>query len=125
MNDTEWTFNEKSPIYIQLTQKLQYSILNGRLLPGENLPSIRNMAAILCLNVNTVARSYRLLNQDGLIYTHRNKNYTVTSDSDFINQKRLQEVQLLCRNYIRAMSESGFSPEDILFFVQEYSRSKS
>ena len=121
MNYTEWNFDEKSPIYIQLAHKLKYDILSGRLLPGENIPSIRSMAAMLRLNVNTVARSYRLLNQDGLVYTHRNKNYNVTSDSVLVNQKRLQEVELLCRNYIRAMTELGFSLKDILSFVQEYS----
>lgn len=121
MNYTEWTFDEKSPIYIQLAHKLKYDILSGKLLPGENIPSIRSMAAMLRLNVNTVARSYRLLNQDGLVYTHRNKKYNVTSDSVLVNQKRLQEVELLCRNYIRAMTGLGFSLKDILSFVQEYS----
>lgn len=117
----EWTFDEKSPIYKQLAHRLKYGILSGRLLPGEDIPSIRSMADMLHLNVNTVARSYRLLNQAGLIYTQRNKNYNITSDSVLINQKRLQEVELLCRNYIRAMTELGFSLKDILSFVQEYS----
>lgn len=58
MNYTEWAFNEESPIYIQLAHKLRYGILSGRLLPGENIPSIRSMAAMLHLNDNTVARSY-------------------------------------------------------------------
>ena len=102
MNYIEWTFDEKSPIYKQLAHRLEYGILSVRLLPEEDIPSIRSMADMLHLNVNTVARSYRLLNQAGLIYTHSNKNYTVTSDNDFVNQKRLQEVRLLCRNYIKA-----------------------
>ena len=125
MNYIEWTFDEKSPIYKQLAHRLEYGILSGRLLPGEDIPSIRSMADMLHLNVNTVARSYRLLNQASLIYTHRNKNYTVTSDNDFVNQKRLQEVRLLYRNYIKAMSELGFSQEDILSFVQEHRRSEN
>ncbi len=124
MNYTAWTFDEKSPIYIQLAHKLRYSILGGRLLPRESIPSIRSMADMLHLNVNTVARSYRLLNQEGLINTHRNKSYTVTSGCNYVNQKRLQEMRLLCRNYIRVMSRLGFSQEDILLFVQEYRRSE-
>lgn len=125
MNYMEWTFDEKSPIYIQLAHKLKYGILSGKLLPGENIPPIRSMADMLHLNVNTVARSYRLLNLAGLIYTHRNKNYTVASDNDFVNQKRLQEVWLLYRNYIKAVSELGFSQADILSFVQEHRRSEN
>lgn len=123
MNYTEWAFNEESPIYIQLAHKLRYGILSGRLLPGENIPSIRSMAAMLHLNVNTVARSYRLINQDDLIFENRNKKYIVTLDSSLIERKRIQEVQILCHNYIRRMSELGFSKTDTLSFVQEYSRS--
>lgn len=125
MNYTEWTFNEESPIYIQLAHKFRYSILSGRLLPGENIPSIRSMADTLHLNVNTVARSYRLINQGGLISTNRNKRYIVTLDSTLVNRKRIQEVQLLCRNYIRVMGELGFSEADTLSFVQEYSCSEN
>ena len=43
MNYMEWTFDEKSPIYKQLAHRLKYGILSGRLLPGENIPSIRSM----------------------------------------------------------------------------------
>lgn len=123
MNYTEWTFNEKSPIYIQLAHKLRYSILSGRLTPGENILSINSMAAILHPNVNTVAKSYSLINQEGLIFANRNKKYIVTLDSVLVNQKRIQEVQLLCHNYIRAVRELGFSKTEILSFIQEYSRS--
>lgn len=125
MNYTEWTFNEESPIYIQLAHKLRYSILSGRLLPGENIPSIRSMADTLHLNVNTVARSYRLINQEGLISTNRNKKYIVTLDSVFVNRKRIQEARILCRNYIRAMSKLGFSKTDTLSFIQEYGCSEN
>lgn len=123
MNYTEWTFNEKSPIYIQLAHKLRYSILSGRLSPGENILSIHSMAAILHLNVNTVAKSYSLINQEGLIFANRNKKYIVTLDSVLVNQKRIQEVQWLCHNYIKAVRELGFSKTEILSFIQEYSRS--
>ena len=123
MNYTEWTFNEKSPIYTQLAHKLRYSILSGRLTPGENILSINSMAAILHLNVNTVAKSYSLINQEGLIFANQNKKYIVTLDSVLVNQKRIQEVQLLCHNYIRAVRELGFSKTEILSFIQEYSRS--
>ncbi len=70
MNYMEWTFDEKSPIYKQLAHRLKYGILSGRLLPGEDIPSIRSMADMLHLNVNTVARSYRLLNQAQKLYCH-------------------------------------------------------
>lgn len=125
MNYTEWTFNEKTPIYIQLAHKLRYSILSGKLSPGENIPSIRNMAAMLHLNSNTVARSYKLINQENLIFTSRSKNYTVTFDRVLVNQKLIQEIERLCHNYISVMIELGFSKKEILTFIQKYIRSES
>lgn len=119
MDYSEWTFNEKIPIYIQLCHKLRYSIFSGKLSPGENLPSIRNMAAMLRLNSSTVARSYKLINQEDLIFTNRSRNYTVTFDIVLVNQKRIQEARLLCNNFISAMTELGLSKKDILSFVQK------
>lgn len=125
MNYSEWTFNENSPIYIQLCHKLRYSILGGKLLPGETIPSVRNMATMLYLNVNTVAKTYRLINQDDLIFTQGKRNYCVTLDSTLIQKKRIQEIERLCHNYISVMAELGFSKKEILSFIQEYSRSEN
>lgn len=125
MDYSEWTFNKKIPIYMQLCHKFRYSILSGKLSPGENLPSIRNMAAILRLNSNTVARSYKLINQEDLIFKNKSKNYTVTFDSILVNQKRIQEARLLCNNLISVMTKLGFSKKDILSFVQKYSCSEN
>lgn len=125
MNYSEWTFNENSPIYIQLCHKPRYSILGGKLLPGETIPSVRNMATMLHLNVNTVAKTYRLINQDDLIFTQGKRNYCVTLDSTLIQKKRIQEIERLCHNYISVMAELGFSKKEILSFIQEYSRSEN
>ena len=125
MNCSEGTFNENSPIYIQLCHKLRYSILGGKLLPGETIPSVRNMATMLHLNVNTVAKTYRLINQDDLIFTQGKRNYCVTLDSTLIQKKRIQEIERLCHNYISVMAELGFSKKEILSFIQEYSRSEN
>lgn len=125
MNYTEWIFNEKSPIYIQLAHKLRYSILNGRLLPGESIPSIRSMAVMLHLNVNTVARSYRLINQDNLIFTQGKRNYCVTLNSTLIQKKRIQEMERICHSFISAMAELGFSKKELLSFIQEHIRSEN
>lgn len=125
MNYTEWIFNEKSPIYIQLAHKLRYSILGGRLLPGESIPSIRSMAVMLHLNVNTVARSYRLINQDNLIFTQGKRNYCVTLNSALIQKKRIQEMERICHSFISVMTELGFSKKELLSFIQENIRSEN
>ena len=125
MDYTEWIFNEKTPIYIQLTHKLRYSILSSKLLPGENIPPIRSMADMLHLNVNTVARSYRLIKHDNLIFTQGKRNYCVTLNSTLIQKKRIQEMELICHSFISAMTELGFSKKELLSFIQEHIRSEN
>ena len=125
MNYTAWTFDEKSPIYIQLAHKLRYSILGGRLLPGESIPSIRSMADMLHLNVNTVARSYRLIKHDNLIFTQGKRNYCVTLNSTLIQKKRIQEMERICHSFISVMAELGFSKKELLSFIQEHIRSEN
>ena len=125
MDYTEWIFNEKTPIYIQLTHKLRYGILSGKLLPGENIPPIRSMADMLHLNVNTVARSYRLIKHDNLIFTQGKRNYCVTLNSTLIQKKRIQEMELICHSFISAMTELGFSKKELLSFIQEHIRSEN
>lgn len=112
MDCSEWKFDKKTPIYIQLYQKIKYGILSGQLPPGETVPSIRQMADILYINTNTAARSYRLLVQDGLIELHRGKKYMTTSNSDFIHAERTQEAKNLYSIYLRNMKALGFSKEE-------------
>lgn len=80
MDYHEWVFRETTPIYLQVYQKLQRSILGGQLSLGENLPPIREMASALLINPNIVARAYRMASNDGLIVLERRKFYKVTDD---------------------------------------------
>ena len=120
MDYSEWIFDSRCPIYIQLYQKIKYGILCGQLPPGGSIPSIRQMATLLHINTNTVARSYRLISQDKLIVTPRGRKYSVTFDFVFIQEKRVQEAKDLCRNYILAMQELGFSGKEAQIFIQNY-----
>lgn len=120
MDYAEWTFDGKCPIYTQLYQKLKYGILSGQLPPGGSVPSIRQMAAILHININTVARSYKLISQDGLVIMPRGRMCSITSDTNFIQEKRTQEAKNLCCNYISTMEALGFSKEEARTFIQEY-----
>ena len=55
------------PIYLQLIEQVKHAIDTGALRPGEQLPGIRPLAEELVINPNTVARSYRELEHDGVI----------------------------------------------------------
>ena len=59
------------PIYRQISDQIRRGVAAGQLAPGDQLPSVRDLAARLLVNPNTVARVYRDLERDGLLETRR------------------------------------------------------
>ncbi len=59
------------PIYVQVMEQIRQRVAAGVLAPGDQLPSVRELASQLLINPNTVARIYRDLERDGLLETRR------------------------------------------------------
>ena len=66
-------YQDRRPIYEQVTEKFRILIYQGVLPPGERLPSVRQMAMELSINPNTIQRAYMTLEQEGLIYPVKGK----------------------------------------------------
>lgn len=62
-------YRDARPIYSQIEGGIRDQILAGVLRPGDKLPSVRELAATLTINPNTIARAYRDLEQQGWIAT--------------------------------------------------------
>jgi GntR family transcriptional regulator len=62
---------DATPIYAQLERGLRAAIATGRLTPGDQLPTVRQLAVDLRVNANTVARVYAELERAGVIETRR------------------------------------------------------
>ena len=58
-------------VYVQIESLVQFAVASGQLKPGDQLPSIRELAEKVEVNQNTVAKSYRDLEVMGVIYTRR------------------------------------------------------
>jgi GntR family transcriptional regulator len=61
--------NAESPVFTQLMEQIRSGVQGGDLKPGSALPAIRQLAADLQINPNTVAKAYALLERDGVIET--------------------------------------------------------
>lgn len=66
-------YRDPRPIYEQLKEKLRRMILAGVIATDEKLPSVRELAAELSVNPNTIQRAYRDLESEGFVYTVSNK----------------------------------------------------
>lgn len=63
--------NNGVPIYDQVVRQVKYAVAEGSLSPGDRVPSVRQLAAQLTLNPNTIARAYQQLQSDGVLETQR------------------------------------------------------
>lgn len=103
MNYSEWAFHDIEPVYLQIIQKFEYSILSKQLSAGEKLPSVREMAKLLHVSSNTVMKAYKFVNKSGL----------TTSEYKWI---------LLCnfKHAIYLPAARGNSKNVMLFISQKY-----
>lgn len=83
-------FESDIPIYIQLKTQIVEGIAVGSLKDGDPLPSVRQMASDLGINLHTVNKAYTLLKQDGFITVHRQKGVVINA----INGRRITEDYL-------------------------------
>ena len=63
--------SSETPIYVQLRNQIVLGISDGRLAPGEQLPTVRALSEEIGINSMTVSKAYTLLKQEGYIYTDR------------------------------------------------------
>ena len=74
-------FDEPRSIFMQIRDYVGDMILNGEYPEGERIPSVRDMAALMEVNPNTVLRSYGQLQDEGIIYNQRGRGYFVCSSA--------------------------------------------
>ena len=106
--------NAPEPVYEQIVRQIHDGVKAGRIKPGAPLPTVRQLASDLELNRNTVARAYKMLEDQGVILTAGRK-------GTFVRQDATREVaKLKARHAQRAMSHlierlrgDGLSKEEI------------
>ncbi|TFV94277.1 GntR family transcriptional regulator [Algoriphagus kandeliae] len=64
-------FSDHKTIFLQIRDWLVDQILTGKLIPGDKIPSVRELAADIEVNRNTVMRTYALMEQEGIIDNRR------------------------------------------------------
>ena len=108
-------FRSGQPIYIQIMDQIRRMVANGELKRGDQLPTVRQLAAELRVNWNTVARAYRLLDEAGLISTqHGRGTYVWETPSPEITQHlRSQGLHEMSGQFVQEALGLGYTPDEI------------
>jgi DNA-binding transcriptional regulator YhcF (GntR family) len=98
-------FESNEAIDIQLCNQIVYSIASGELREGESLPSVRQLADIIGINMHTVNKAYAILREQGYITLDKHRGAVVSVDMNkLIGIKELSDnlrviiARALCRN---------------------------
>ena len=95
-------YRDARPSYVQIIAGLRQQITAGILLPGERLPSVREMATALAINPNTIQRAYRELEQSGWIVTVAGKGCFVNGVAEDPNAGLLEEFDRIAAELMAA-----------------------
>lgn len=109
------------PVYRQIVDAVRSEIAAGRLKPGESLPSVRELAANLKVNVNTVHKAYQVLRQMRIVVVRQARGVIVapgvlevlgSSENARILGERIDDL-------LAEAKRLGFSPQDVVRMVSE------
>jgi GntR family transcriptional regulator len=105
-----------TPIYAQLERALRAAIATGKLQPGTQLPTVRQLAVELRVNANTVARVYAELERAGVIETRRGVGSFVTATPAQAHPPREHERRLraFATRVLADADAAGFSIDDVM-----------
>jgi GntR family transcriptional regulator len=106
---------DKTPIYAQLERGLRAAMATSRLRPGDQLPTVRQLAVELQINANTVARVYAELERAGVIETRRGVGSFISATAEQARPPREHEKRLraFVTRVLAEAASAGFSADDI------------
>ena len=97
-------FNSETPIYIQLKNEIIKEIAKGELIEGDSLPTIRELASDLGVNLHTVNKAYNILKDDGYVTISRRNGVAINISKRDESLKKIQEEmdflikEAICKN---------------------------
>lgn len=114
-----WQFRNDLPIYTQLMEQMKQRIIAAVYAPGERVPSVRDLAAEAGVNPNTMQRALTELEREGLMFSQRTAGRFITEDTDMINEVKRGMAQAEIHNFLKAMTDLGYSPQEIIELLKQ------
>ena len=115
---------DPTPIYAQLERGLRAAIASSRLRPGDQLPTVRELAVDLRINANTVARVYAELERAGVIQTKRGVGSFISATPARAHPPREHERRLhaFVTRILADAATVGFSIDQVIAALDEHRR---
>ena len=115
-----WNITAGRPVYVQLVEQLELSLVAGEFPPGSRIPPVRELAADAGVNPNTMQRALAQLENEGLVRTERTAGRYVTEDRALIEQLRAEAARNLTAEFLEKMRGIGYGPEQAAALLERW-----
>ena len=117
-----WSFKEGLPIYTQLIEQIKMHIARGEFKPGDQIPSVRELAMEAGVNPNTMQRALSELEREGLLYSIRTSGRFVTEDGGKLSELKRSLAINFIGDMFGNLRNLGMDDNDIIAAVQHFTK---
>ena len=110
-------FNSDEALYIQLRDQIIVGIATNRLKEGDPLPSVRQLAESVGINMHTVNKAYTVLKQEGFVKVDRRRGAVIAIDADRIQD--VEELRQAMRGILARASCRNISRQEVHALIDE------
>lgn len=112
-------FNKRDPLYEQVVRHFKEEIAAGRLVPGQEVPSRRELASQLSINPNTAQRAYKEMEEQGLIYTENNLPSKITEDQSILETVQNELLEEAVSSFVSAIRPIQLPLNKVIGLIKE------
>ncbi len=103
------------PFYRQIIDQIKYAIASSGLKPGDQLPTVRQLAVDLAINPNTVSKAYSQLEILGILQTQQGSGTFISPQKVKVPElERQEKLDALCREFISSAASYGFTLNELI-----------
>lgn len=118
-NQVKIEFDNKQPVYLQIVKYFKVQIQLGRLDSGDEIPSRRVLAALLNVNPATVQKSYKHMEEEGIIETMQNSKSIIRLDSASRERVKKELTEGEVRAFLKTVKEIKLSFKDVIDLLSD------
>jgi GntR family transcriptional regulator len=111
---------DPTPIYAQLERAIRIAIATARLQPGQQLPTVRQLAVELRVNANTVARVYLGLEREGVLQTKRGVGTFIAEQLPALHDShRERRLKSIADKFLTEATSLGYAPREVVRYLAQ------
>ncbi len=116
----DWSFDSRLPIYIQIVEQLKLAVVSGEYVPGERLPSVRELASSAGVNPNTMQKALAELESTGLVYSSRTSGRFVADSPELIDAAKNELAGKNIMSFLSGMERIGIDKNESIEMLKNF-----